>query len=461
MSELQQECVERCVLIDDLGRLSGNDAGKREEVVRRLLQDSCMRAWEAKGLPVKRLASFRAAASVVEEMERLESLGEAELVRERTERGIPLEDGLGLVELLAPLRDLAIWEALPLAELRREGGEEVVGAKGVEEHLRRELVERLLLERCASKYEAWGVPARELGSLRSCAQLAQRFSQLEALRPESLLAEVRRLGLPLSRNPDPEAQRHILQDVATWELLPLPNLEALCEKNGIAVPSPSKCPGSELRRRLLDQLLLAVSAEEYAAIGVPVQRLGSLQGAAKVAGHWERMDFMAYFDLKKEASTLGVPDAALGADRQELLTRLKSVVLWGEMSLEELQKECRSHGVNAIARQDQQHELIRRIALSLWSAPPPMPRGGYGQQRAGPQQFHRAPVHGLVAGYFRTLELPPNSSLEDVKKAYRRLALKFHPDKNPEESQDSTSTAFKQVAEAYAGLCDHLQVKVR
>jgi curved DNA-binding protein len=54
--------------------------------------------------------------------------------------------------------------------------------------------------------------------------------------------------------------------------------------------------------------------------------------------------------------------------------------------------------------------------------------------------------------YYRTLGLHRNASQEEVKKAYRRLALKYHPDRNPKDSE--AEEIFKEIGEAYAVLND-------
>jgi hypothetical protein len=52
---------------------------------------------------------------------------------------------------------------------------------------------------------------------------------------------------------------------------------------------------------------------------------------------------------------------------------------------------------------------------------------------------------------YSILELPADAPIEDVKRAYKRLALKYHPDKNP-----STEAAdqFKRISEAYQNIID-------
>lgn len=55
--------------------------------------------------------------------------------------------------------------------------------------------------------------------------------------------------------------------------------------------------------------------------------------------------------------------------------------------------------------------------------------------------------------YYKTLGLTRSANKEDIKKAYRRLAVKWHPDKNP-NNRDEADKKFKQIAEAYQVLSD-------
>lgn len=54
--------------------------------------------------------------------------------------------------------------------------------------------------------------------------------------------------------------------------------------------------------------------------------------------------------------------------------------------------------------------------------------------------------------YYEILGVPKTASEEDVKKAYRKLALKYHPDRNPGNKQ--AEEQFKEINEAYAVLSD-------
>lgn len=45
-------------------------------------------------------------------------------------------------------------------------------------------------------------------------------------------------------------------------------------------------------------------------------------------------------------------------------------------------------------------------------------------------------------------------TLKDIKKAYRKLALKYHPDRVPKEEQEKSTIKFREVSEAYEVLSD-------
>lgn len=55
--------------------------------------------------------------------------------------------------------------------------------------------------------------------------------------------------------------------------------------------------------------------------------------------------------------------------------------------------------------------------------------------------------------YYSILGVQKNASQEDILKAYRELALKYHPDRNPDDSEEAAKK-FKEIQQAFDSLSD-------
>ena len=59
----------------------------------------------------------------------------------------------------------------------------------------------------------------------------------------------------------------------------------------------------------------------------------------------------------------------------------------------------------------------------------------------------------MAEDYYQVLGVDKKASAEEIKKAYRKLAIKWHPDKNP-TNKKASEEKFKKISEAYAVLSD-------
>ena len=62
----------------------------------------------------------------------------------------------------------------------------------------------------------------------------------------------------------------------------------------------------------------------------------------------------------------------------------------------------------------------------------------------------------MIKDYYRVLNVSPAATKQAIRKSYRELAARFHPDKNQSKSAEER---FKQIAEAYNVLSNEIKRK--
>jgi len=79
--------------------------------------------------------------------------------------------------------------------------------------------------------------------------------------------------------------------------------------------------------------------------------------------------------------------------------------------------------------------------------------GGDQNARSGLDNAKKLLKISLRKDYYKILEVEKTANPREIKKSYHRLALLWHPDKNP-ENEEEANNKFKDIIEAYEVLSD-------
>lgn len=424
-----------------------------------LLIHECFAPWEIACVPVHRLGSLDAVFQVVTEFKEYLTMTTPKLKQAYADFGLLVRDGIQTQELLDGLRIVLVWRFLPLPELLKECVERdlPVTSSGDDLEQRTVLFQRLLMHTSQHAYELRGIRAEQCGSIAVAAYVSKEYEKLDAMDINQLREEVRAWCIPPDFGLSRAALLATLRQMVLWSALPVDKLVGECAMHKVAALGLINLPSDEdgQREELLDRLLFRAHCKTFEVAKIPAQKLGSFGACVRVVMEWAHIDAEADADTAARYANLGFPEENLG--KYQIAARMKQLAIWMEMPLNELQAQCRMFGITTHTEEDQRVILVLSLAEAVFCiAPslPPAPSGESGRTHASLRSLEEA---CSVIAHLRTLSLPRSAGIAEVKKAYRKLALKHHPDKHHGESQKRSAEEFLKVAAAYEALCGHFK----
>jgi len=300
-----------------------------------------------------------------------------------------------------------------------------------------------------------GLELRRLESRGHAAALLERLDRLDRMRVPELKNEVKKRGMATTVGSKQQDLVTCLRDAFLWEHLRIAELQQVCRDKELPVL------GDETRQDLLQ--MLAYSSWE--ARGVPVWRLPSDTVAHGILDQLDKLDLKDVEELAAQCEKRGLPLEQEWPAKEVLIGRLRTCIVWELLPVPELRRECEDLGVPP----EELEEMLGKADepqqqnAAQWR---PRPFGGSSPEsmqkevllRRLLEQMWLAWEDGLrIAQYYEIFELPDTASIDDLKKSYKKLALRHHPDKNKEAGQDEQRTReFQLISEAYESLLAYI-----
>lgn len=339
------------------------------------------------------------------------------------------------------------------------------------------LIEDLFSDVCQQKqkHEHKSLPVKQLGSVFTASVVLRRWEQLRRMTATELAEEFTGLlGIRPERGTQRAELEAWLMDAAAWAEMSLAGLQDACANLAITPMTNEHAPEEERRRKLLERLHQSLCSNIYLQRGVDLRSVSSIEAGSKLLCEFDRIEGLGSAALDGECRRLGVPVHASDGI-PDLKSRLRKVAGWHAMSSETLSNLCRQLGVRTAGNQPvgdvagSRERLVKQLIFSSFAKTPPQEESkqrrqpgkeqhSSQQQRQQPRepfQPRRRTIPDAVRTNLRVLQLSDDASLDDVKRAYKRLALRHHPDKNSQEAKESSAKRFQEVASAYEALVEH------
>jgi len=314
-----------------------------------LLVQGRMEAWEAKGLPVKKLQNVETAAAVIGEIEHGESLTLDQLKEWYSGLGLPAESHMASSDYVDLFRKLAVWRELPIPELRKECSSIITGidatvAKGDEKEQRNEYMVKLMQQDCMNRWDKRGLQVKRLGGFDEATRLVSVVEYNEQVSLEELRTWYRELNLPGESISliDMKGLLQFKQSFDLWCLLPTSELTVECRKHRLNFMKMCGVTDQQ-REEMLEQLIIQRCKEMWEKKGIPSKRLGDFTTIVHVLKSFHGFEAMSDNEAQKAYAEMGIGGQKL--DRIQIIKLLKTVVVWESLPVRELEKECHERGL--------------------------------------------------------------------------------------------------------------------
>ncbi|CAE7369355.1 DNAJB8 [Symbiodinium natans] len=322
---------------------------------------------------------------------------------------------------------------------------------------KKEMIDALHSWLVTEMLELKGIPVETVG--REVAMgIFTEVERYESMPSSLLQAEYATLGMPSEPNLEEKELLRRLKQVLIWSQFSVDNLVKECEERELSTGGfPSRPSEADKIQVLMDRLILSLGVDGWEKQGIPVYRLTSLEAAIVIVEELGRLEGAKQADVSAAYRLLGLPPEAL--DKAAMISRLKHYLVWQELRPAELRKECVKHGISAMGDPE---ELIAQLVLKILGLKMLLPVIGRHLTHLTGHDFSHlrdrvscppaSVPSAKVASAFRELGLELSASHEQVRKTYRRLALQYHPDKNPGLQQEQALKKFQTLLARIGGM---------
>lgn len=402
-----------------------------------------------------------AAKAVVTECERWAGFSAKQVRQECKSRGVPTEGCVEKSEMLSKLRKARIWQSMPLESLKAECKAHGVpcSASASQNDLFDALFGSVLggtnrNDRVKLQCEAKGVPVAKLESLEKAGEVLAEVDRLETSSISDLKKDFKQWGITLEAGMEKSDMISRLKEVAIWGALALPELRKLCDERKLDTSGARP----DLVKRLTTGSNSAGTGESRFKDFFSYKDKEKEEKEKKEREQREKPKAPPHAQPGSSGPSFNIPGSGGGKFGKNMTPEEMEYQKMWDSRAEENRRQFASGNRNHAGMPGGQRRSGMPSSWRMGGSGGAAGFPGFGGAGAKPPP-PRAPQPPSVDKYFRVLGLPTTATYSDVKKAYRKLALQYHPDKNPGKMKEEAEKKFREVSEAYEKVSEHLTAK--